>query len=268
MGPLPPRDPGWLLEAGSDPGPRGMVAHPISIGGQNPAYRPSGDFVCEAVARATMQTLPLERLIAAVFLAIIAGCVDAVGFTELGGYFVSFMSGNSTRLGLHIATHEWRPALFTFGLIALFVGGAAAGALIVDHAGRAGAAAILLVEALILAVAATLLDGPKPLMGAVMLPPAMGLSNAFLLGEGGVRVGLTYMTGTLVRIGTGLTALGTPGRGRAVLLDIMLWLALVGGVVLGGIGRVRFGGAVLLAPVAALVLIGLVEGFALRRPRA
>ena len=215
-----------------------------------------------------MQTLPPDRVAAAVLLAAIAGCVDAVGFTELGGYFVSFMSGNSTRLGLHLAQHEWRPALFTFGLVALFVGGAAAGALIVDRAGRAGTAAILLVEALMLAAAAALLDGPRPLTGAALLPPAMGLANAFLLGEGGVRVGLTYMTGTLVRIGTGLAALGTQGRARAVLLDILLWLALVAGVVLGGIGRVRFGGAVLLAPVAALVLLGLAEGIAARRGRA
>ena len=215
-----------------------------------------------------MQTLPPDRVAAAVLLAAIAGCVDAVGFTELGGYFVSFMSGNSTRLGLHLAQQEWRPALFTFGLVALFVGGAAAGALIVDRAGRAGTAAILLVEALMLAAAAALLDGPRPLTGAALLPPAMGLANAFLLGEGGVRVGLTYMTGTLVRIGTGLAALGTQGRARAVLLDILLWLALVAGVVLGGIGRVRFGGAVLLAPVAALVLLGLAEGIAARRGRA
>jgi uncharacterized membrane protein YoaK (UPF0700 family) len=215
-----------------------------------------------------MQTLPPERLAAAILLAAIAGCVDAVGFAELSGHFASFMSGNSTRLGLHLAAHEWRSALFTFGLVALFVGGAAAGALIVDRAGRAGGAAILLVEALLLAAAATLLDGTRPLMGAALLPPAMGLANAFLLGDGGVRVGLTYMTGTLVRIGIGLAALGTQGRARAVLLDILLWLALVVGVVLGGIGRVRYGGAVLLAPVAALVLMGLVEGIAVRRPRA
>ena len=29
----------------------------------------------------------------------VAGYVDAIGFLKLGGFFVSFMSGNSTRLG-------------------------------------------------------------------------------------------------------------------------------------------------------------------------
>ncbi|MET0229353.1 MAG: DUF1275 family protein, partial [Rhodanobacteraceae bacterium] len=32
-----------------------------------------------------------------------AGYVDAVGYLSLGGFFVSFMSGNSTQLGVGIA---------------------------------------------------------------------------------------------------------------------------------------------------------------------
>jgi uncharacterized membrane protein YoaK (UPF0700 family) len=212
-----------------------------------------------------MQSLPPDRIAAAILLAAIAGCVDAVGFTELGGYFVSFMSGNSTRLGLHLAGHEWSSALFAFGLVVLFVGGAAAGTLIAERAGRRASAAILLIEAAMLAAAAHLLGGARPLLGAVLLPPAMGLANAFLLGDGGVRVGLTYMTGTLVRIGTGLARLGSGGNGRAVLLDTLLWLALVSGVVLGGVGRQYYGGNVLLGPVVALLAMGLAETFFARR---
>ncbi|HEY0271175.1 MAG TPA: YoaK family protein [Sphingomonas sp.] len=214
-----------------------------------------------------MQTLPPQRLAAALLLATIAGCVDAVGFSELGGHFVSFMSGNSTRLGLHLADHEWRSAIFTLGLVALFVGGAAAGALIVERAGRAASAVILLGEAALLAGGAVLIDGPNPLLGAVLLPPAMGLANTFLPGAGHAPIGVTYMTGALVRIGTGLAALGREaGRAHGVLLDLSLWLALVAGVTLGGIGRLRYDGNVLFAPVAALVALGLAEAwFAVRR---
>lgn len=38
----PPRRSGWSREACREARPRGMVAHPSSEGGQNPAYRPSG----------------------------------------------------------------------------------------------------------------------------------------------------------------------------------------------------------------------------------
>ncbi len=215
-----------------------------------------------------MQSLSPDRLATAILLAAIAGSVDAVGFTELGGYYVSFMSGNSTRLGLHIAAHQWSSALFASGLVALFVGGVAAGVLIAERAGRRAGAVILLCEAILLTGASFLLEGPRPLMGAILLPSAMGLANVFLLGEGGVRVGLTYMTGTLVRVGIGLASLGTAGRGRAVALDLLLWLALVAGVVLGGIGRTHFGGQVLLVPAVALLVMAMAEVLLPRRRAA
>ena len=56
-------------------------------------------------------------------LSALAGYVDAVGFMTLGGFFVSFMSGNSTRLGVGLSLGEWEHAAIAFGLIALFVVG-------------------------------------------------------------------------------------------------------------------------------------------------
>ena len=215
-----------------------------------------------------MQSLPTERTAAAILLALIAGCVDAVGFTELGGYFVSFMSGNSTRLGLHLAYQEWHSALFVGGLVALFVGGASLGALIDETAGRFAASALFLVEALLIGAAGFLIEGVHPIAGIVLLPAAMGLSNALVLGERGARVGLTYMTGTLVRIGTGLTRLGRPGEARALVLDVLLWIALVLGVALGARWQLRFGPEVLLAPAGALLLLSIVEAWFSRRPAA
>ncbi|MGN6691323.1 MAG: DUF1275 family protein, partial [Sphingopyxis sp.] len=44
----------------------------------------------------------------AVGVAILAGFVDATGFVESGGFFVSFMTGNSTRLAVGAA--EWQRA--------------------------------------------------------------------------------------------------------------------------------------------------------------
>src|SRR5260370_35851177 len=64
-------------------------------------------------------------------LSALAGYVDAIGFLHLGGLFVSFMSGNSTRMGVSLAEGQWLHAAKALGLIALFVTGPAAGRLIV-----------------------------------------------------------------------------------------------------------------------------------------
>src|SRR5258708_33979639 len=64
-------------------------------------------------------------------LSALAGYVDGIGFLHLGGLFVSFMSGNSTRMGVSLAEGQWLSAAQAVGLIALFGTGAPAGSLIV-----------------------------------------------------------------------------------------------------------------------------------------
>ena len=57
----------------------------------------------------------------------LAGYVDAIGFLKVGGLFVSFMSGNSTRFAVGLAT-AGPVAGIAAGLIGAFVGGVVAGA--------------------------------------------------------------------------------------------------------------------------------------------
>ena len=52
-----------------------------------------------------------SNLALACALSALAGYVDGIGFIHLGGLFVSFMSGNSTRLGVMIAEMNWPKAL-------------------------------------------------------------------------------------------------------------------------------------------------------------
>src|SRR3981081_3139868 len=84
-------------------------------------------------------------------LSALAGYVDGIGFLHLGGLFVSFMSGNSTRMGVSLAARHWLDAAEALGLIALFVIGAAAGSLIVLGRGVHRQPWVLLAEALPLA---------------------------------------------------------------------------------------------------------------------
>ena len=53
-----------------------------------------------------MHTLNKNVYILAICLAALAGCVDAIGFLQLGGYFISFMSGNSTRLAVNLVSGD------------------------------------------------------------------------------------------------------------------------------------------------------------------
>jgi uncharacterized membrane protein YoaK (UPF0700 family) len=61
--------------------------------------------------------------------AALAGFADAIGFLKSGGLFVSFMSGNSTRLAIGLAEQE-KAGIAALSLIALFVLGVVLAALL------------------------------------------------------------------------------------------------------------------------------------------
>ncbi|WP_188945484.1 DUF1275 family protein, partial [Polymorphobacter multimanifer] len=99
------------------------------------------------------------RLFAAT-LSATAGYVDAVGWLTSGGLFVSFMSGNVTKVGLAMAGVLGNLAL-GFGLIASFVGGVIAGSLLGRATGRRQRGAVLWLVTMLMGLAALLLElGP------------------------------------------------------------------------------------------------------------
>lgn len=166
-----------------------------------------------------------------------AGYVDAVGFLSLNGFFVSFMSGNSTQLGVGIAEVSI-DALIAFGLIAVFVLGVTAGAV----AARNGAArAVMWLVALVLVLAAIMGSLQQAGIAGALVAFAMGAVNSTFAHDGGLPVGLTYMTGTLVRVGQSLAMLPTRGHRLDWLPYALHWLALILGATLGAIAQRTFG---------------------------
>jgi uncharacterized membrane protein YoaK (UPF0700 family) len=176
-----------------------------------------------------------RNLMLACALSALAGYVDGIGFLHLGGLYVSFMSGNSTRMGVSLAAGQWWAAAQAFGLIALFVLGAACGSLIVLGRGLHSQSRLLLTEALLLAAAALCYGfGFEPLaIAAIVL--AMGLENAVFQIEGGSGLGLTYVTGALVKVGQLIAAALTGGERFAWLPNLLLWAALVLGSACGAL---------------------------------
>ena len=167
--------------------------------------------------------------------------VDALGLLKLGGLFVSFMSGNSTRMAVGIATKPtlaWTAA----GLIGAFVGGVFVGALLARMAGRWRKQAVLTLVLALLTIAASLAgsvgDGLTLLMAA-----AMGAVNNMFQRDGEVSIGVTYMTGALVKLGQALASAVTGGPAFGWLPHLLLWLGLVAGAVAGAVlfGRMDLG---------------------------
>ena len=193
----------------------------------------------------------------------VAGFVDVVGFLVTGGFFVSFMSGNSTRLGIGFAEQS-STALVAGGLILTFVAGVVAGASVGRIAGRFKETAILMLVTLLLALA--LVGQWRGLVGPAVIPLAlaMGAQNTVFAEDGDVRVGLTYMTGTLVKLGKRITASLWGGPLFGWVWFLALWLGLLLGAILGGICYARFGSSALVVPVLMMLLLTGVS--ALQRP--
>ncbi|QNQ10990.1 YoaK family protein [Sphingomonas alpina] len=208
-----------------------------------------------------MKQLDRSGLALALMLAGVAGFVDAVAFITIGQFFVSFMSGNSTRLAVSAALGAWRDVGFAAGLVALFVTGVAAGNIIGARVAGNRIAVLLLVEALLLAGAAMLHATGRPVAAAPLMVLAMGSANAVFMADGEVRFGVTYMTGALARIGERLAAaaIGT-GQVREVMPWLGLWIALVAGAVAGAALALSYGGVVVAMPAALLLVILLIFG--------
>jgi len=196
-----------------------------------------------------------RNIVLACALSALAGYVDGIGFLHLGGLFVSFMSGNSTRMGVSIAEGQFRAAAEAFGLIALFVLGAAVGSLIVLGRSLRAQSWVLLVEGALLIVAGGSHQEGFDNVAVAAIVLAMGLENAVFQIDGGSGLGLTYVTGALVKVGQLLAAALTGGARFGWVPNLLLWAALVAGGVCGAL-LYRRGGldAIWFAALAALAL--------------
>jgi uncharacterized membrane protein YoaK (UPF0700 family) len=169
----------------------------------------------------------------AVGAAILAGYVDAIGFLSLGGFFVSFMSGNSTRLAVGLAGLP-PEALIAARLIASFVVGVMLGSLLGAWAKPRRQPAVLVLVAALLASAA-MLSAVDVHLAMLFAAAAMGAENTTFERDGEVSIGLTYMTGTLVKLGQRLAGAILGGPKLAWAPYLLLWLGLVSGAVAGAL---------------------------------
>jgi uncharacterized membrane protein YoaK (UPF0700 family) len=182
----------------------------------------------DTVTRYNKRTVTL-----AVLLAGLAGYVDALAFMGAKSYFVSFMSGNSTRLGTSLAAGDLASSAMLIGLILAFVVGVTLGSLVRHQLKKHQRASAIGVVAALLLLAALAhsfgLSGLSLLLCAV----AMGSENAVFQGGDEAGIGLTYMTGALVKIGQGMAGQLSGQRNRHWVPYAILWSGLIVGAALG-----------------------------------
>jgi uncharacterized membrane protein YoaK (UPF0700 family) len=211
-----------------------------------------------------MNTLDARARRVAIVLSALAGFVDALGFLELGGFFVSFMSGNTTRLGVGLAS-AMPEAWIAAGLMLVFTLGVTAGVVTGRRAGAHRPTAVLGVTSGALAIGAFLSLLPAPLGSGLCLAFAMGAMNAVFEREGKVRVGLTYMTGALVGLGQRLADLLTGQKPEGWSFLAFLWLGMAVGACAGAASYPLLGLQALGLPAAVAAGLAL---FLWRRPLA
>lgn len=198
-----------------------------------------------------------ERVLAVV-LSATAGFVDAVGFIEVGGYFVSFMSGNSTRMVVGFAEGDFGGAGIAAVVLISFFLGAAGGALVTrrrnldDRPAVLGLVATLLAVAvaLMLTTSASVLGVP---VGLAVVAAAMGAMNSVFHNRGEVSLGVTYMTGAVVKSAHRMIDALFGGSWAPYFHQVALWSALVLGGVLGAVMQMLIGSSAL--GLAVLVVI-------------
>jgi uncharacterized membrane protein YoaK (UPF0700 family) len=177
----------------------------------------------------------------AIALSALAGYVDAQGYLSTGALFVAFMSGNSTILGISAMAGSGGRTELALGLVAAFVAGVMLGTWVGRPFGAKRAPVILLLMAALLAGSAWLGRQSEAITAALVIALAMGTENTVFQRDGVSGLGLTYMTGTLVRLGQKLAEAIAGRSWSAAMPDLLLWFGMVGGAGVGAATYQRIG---------------------------
>ena len=207
----------------------------------------------------------------AVSLALIAGYVDGYAL-RVFGIFASFMSGNTTITGVNAGQDNFAaalpPALTIFG----FVLGSFTGSWVMHSSMRAARRVLFLAAAVLIACCIGLNLHPfgHASLSLSILSVAMGLINPAVSRVGSEPVSLTFVTGTLNKIGNHL-ALAVRNAPLAdaegpsdthfsrAALETSVWAGFLTGAILSGVLSHHFG-VMELAPAAlALLFFALVN---------
>ncbi|MFJ7885967.1 YoaK family protein [Pseudomonas sp. NPDC096917] len=189
-------------------------------------------------------------------LSVLAGMTDAIGFLATGD-FVSFMSGNTTRLAVAIGEGDLRAIARLGAAVMAFIAGNALGILLARLGGRRSLPLMLIIAGLLSTSALLPFESQVPALLAAVL--AMGMLNAAVEQVNGLPVGLTYVTGALSRFGRGLGRWLLGERRTGWRVQLVPWTGMLIGAVLGAMLEARFGVKAMLFSAGLAVVLGLIS---------
>lgn len=187
-------------------------------------------------------------------LSVLSGMTDAIGFMATGD-FVSFMSGNTTRLAVAISNGEWGPTGRLVAVILTFVLGNLLGVVISRWGGRRALPLMLCIAALL--CLAALSSVVPPLFSLLATILAMGALNAAVERVNGLPIGLTYVTGALSRFGRGLGRWLIGERPNGWRVQLVPWSGMCVGAVIGASLERQLGLDALWASAAVSLALGI-----------
>lgn len=189
-------------------------------------------------------------------LSVLAGMTDAIGFMASGD-FVSFMSGNTTRLAVAISVGDFGLTGRLVLLVATFITGNALGVVVARLSRRHALPLLLCIGALLCGAALLPFADTLPALLAAII--AMGMLNAAVEEVNGLPVGLTYVTGALSRFGRGLGRWMLGERRNGWRVQLIPWAGMFAGAVIGALLEHQMGLKAMLVSGVLAILLGLVS---------
>lgn len=199
-------------------------------------------------------------------LAGLAGVLGATAFTHSAGYFVTFMTGNAQRAALGVFRGDALLAVTAGLLLLCFVAGVVIASVCRRHfwVAHPHGPTVLTTVSLLAATALDVIVGgwtePQLEFSPILLVAfGIGALNTAFVKDGEVSIPLSYVTGTLVKMGQGVERHLAGGTASEWLGYFLLFASFVVGAILGGCISLVLAGYQMLA--AASVACALTTGY-------
>ena len=188
-----------------------------------------------------------REMVLGTLLAAVAGATGAAAWLYTSGWYVTFMTGNSERMVLELFTGKPGVALAAGATVLSFVLGVMAGMfarLRLWTKARHGATVVTAVATVAACACDLVLVSDGRVIGAVpvlCLAFGLGALNTSFSRRGEVVMPMSYMTGTLVKLGQGLAQLLLGRPAPEWRRYFALWAGLTAGTVAGAVAHALVG---------------------------